>query len=86
MTANFTQPHGLLDYWRDMLISLDYWPCQADSLSPCDYSSLKMTIPQIRSLCTILLKMSHFIRSVSDHGKCGIILKLSTVGVYSCVF
>ena len=36
MTANFTQPHGLLDYWRDMLISLDYWPCQADSLSPCD--------------------------------------------------
>ena len=36
MTANFTQPHGLLDYWRDMLISLDYWPCQADSLSPCE--------------------------------------------------
>ena len=25
-------------------------------------------------------------RSVSDHGKCDIIFKLSTVGVYSCVF
>ena len=29
--------------------------------------------------------MYHFFRSVSDHGKLGIILKLSTVGVHSCV-
>ena len=38
------------------------------------------------SLSTKLLKMSHFIRSVSDHGKCGIKLKLPTVGVHWCVF
>ena len=50
------------------------------------YSRLNITIPQMQSLSTILLKMSHFIRSVSDHGKCGIILKLSTVGVHSFVF
>ena len=28
--------------------------------------------------------MSHIIRSVSDHGKYGIILKLSIVGIHSC--
>ena len=50
------------------------------------YSPLKITIQQMRSLSTIWLKMSHFIRSVSDHVKCGIILKLPTVGVHSCVF
>ena len=26
-----------------------------------------------------------FFRSVSDHGRCGVILKLLTVGVHSCV-
>ena len=31
---------------------------------------------------TIWLKMRHFIRSVSDHGLCGITLKLSPVGVH----
>ena len=50
------------------------------------YSPLKITVLQMRSLSTIWLEMSHFIRSVSDHGKCSIILKLSTVGVHSCVF
>ena len=50
------------------------------------YSPLKIAILQMRSLSTIWLKMSHFIRSVSDHAKCSIILKLSTVGVHSCVF
>ena len=50
------------------------------------YSPLKITILQMRSLSTIWLKMSHFIRSVSDHVKCGIIVKLPTVGVHSCVF
>ena len=45
-----------------------------------------MTIPQVWSLSTIWLQISHFIRSVSDHGKCGIELNLPTVGVYSCVF
>ena len=29
--------------------------------------------------------MSHFIRSVSDHSRCGTKFKLSTVGVHSCV-
>ena len=50
------------------------------------YIPLKMTILQMRSLSTIWLQMSHFIRSVSDHGNCGIILKLPTVGVHPCVF
>ena len=45
-----------------------------------------MMIPQMWSLSTIWLQMSHLFRSVSDHGKCGIELKLPTVGVYSCVF
>ena len=34
---------------------------------------------------TIWLKMSQFIRSVSDHGLCGIKLKLSPVGVHLSV-
>ena len=34
---------------------------------------------------TIWLKMRHFIRSVSDHGLCGIKLKLSPVGVHLSV-
>ena len=50
------------------------------------YSPLKITILQLRSLSTIWLKMSHLIRSVSDHSKCGIILKLPTMGVHLCVF
>ena len=41
------------------------------------YSLLKMTIPQMQSLSTIWLKMSHFIRSVSYHGKCGIESKVN---------
>ena len=36
-------------------------------------------------LSTVWPKMSYFIRSVSDHGKCRIKLKISTVGVHSCV-
>ena len=35
--------------------------------------------------CMLICIMSYIIRSVSDHGKYGIILKLSTVGVHSCV-
>ena len=35
--------------------------------------------------CMLICIMSHIIRSVSDHGKYGNILKLSTVGVHSCV-
>ena len=50
------------------------------------YIPLKMTIPQMWRISTIWLQMSHFIRSESDHGKCGIILKLPTVGVHLCVF
>ena len=50
------------------------------------YSPLNMTILQMRSLSTIWLKMSHFIRSVSDYGKYGIILKLLTLGVHLCAF
>ena len=50
------------------------------------YSPLKIIILQMRSLSTIWLKLSHFIKSLSDHGKCSIILKLSTVGDHSCVF
>ena len=49
------------------------------------YIHLKMMIPQMRSLSTIWLKMSHFVRSVSDNGTCSIKLKLSTgefVNVY----
>ena len=46
------------------------------------YSPLKMTIQQMQSLSPIWLKMSHFIRSVSDHGKCVIKLKLSTGGLF----
>ena len=38
------------------------------------------------SLSTIWLKMSRLFESESDHGKCGIKLKLPTVGVYLCVF
>ena len=34
---------------------------------------------------TIWLKIRHFIRSVSDHGICGIELKLSPVGVHLSV-
>ena len=49
-------------------------------------SPLKVTILQMRSLSTKWLQMSHFIISVLDHGKCGIILKLSAVGFHSCVF
>ena len=45
-----------------------------------------MTILQMLCLSTIWLKMCHFFRSGSDHGKCGVKLKLSTVGVHSCVF
>ena len=44
-----------------------------------------MAIPQMRGLFTIWLKMSHFIISVSDQGKCGTKLKLSTVEVHSRV-
>ena len=35
--------------------------------------------------CMLICIMCHFFRSVSDHGKCGVILKLLTVGVHSCV-
>ena len=49
------------------------------------YSPLKRTTPKMRSLSTIWLKMSRLIRSVSDHGKCGIKLKVSTMEVHSCV-
>ena len=49
------------------------------------YSPLKMTIPQMQSLSTIWFQMSPFIRSVSDHVKCDIQLKVSTMGVNSCV-
>ena len=45
-----------------------------------------MTIPQMWSLSTIWLKKSHFIGSVSDHGKCGIKLKFPTVEVHLCIF
>ena len=38
----------------------------------------------MQGLSIIWLKMSHFTRSVSDHGKCGTKLMLSPVGVYSC--
>ena len=44
-----------------------------------------MAIKQVRGLSTIWRKMSHFIRSVSDHGKCGTKLKLLTVEVHLCV-
>ena len=37
------------------------------------------------TFCMLICIMSHIIRSVSDHGKYGIILKLSTVGVRSRV-
>ena len=37
------------------------------------------------SLSILWLQMSHFIRSVSDHGKCSIKLKLSNVRVHSHV-
>ena len=50
------------------------------------YIPLTMTIPQMWRITTIWFQMSHFIRSVSDNGKCGIILKLPTVGVHLCVF
>ena len=35
--------------------------------------------------CKLICIMCHFFRSVSDHGKCGIKLKLSTVGVHLSV-
>ena len=38
----------------------------------------------MQGLSIIWLKMSHFTRSVSEHGKCGKKLKLSPVGVHSC--
>ena len=44
-----------------------------------------MVIPQMRCLSTIWLEVRHFIRSVSGRGKYGIKLKLSTVGVHSCI-
>ena len=44
-----------------------------------------MAITQVQCLLTIWLKMSHFIRSVLDHGKCGTKMKLSPLEVYSCV-
>ena len=39
ITAISIQPHGLLAYLVCYANSLAYWPCQADSLSPCDYVS-----------------------------------------------
>ena len=44
-----------------------------------------MTITQMQCLLTIWLKMSHFIRSVLDFGKCGTKLKLLPLEVYSYV-
>ena len=44
-----------------------------------------MVIPQMRCLSSIWLEVRHFIRSVSDHDKYGIKLKLLTVGVHSCM-
>ena len=44
-----------------------------------------MTIEQMQCLSKIWLKMSHFIRSVSDHGKYDIKFKVSIMGVHSCV-
>ena len=44
-----------------------------------------MAITQVQCLLTIWLKMSHFIRSVLDHGKCGTKMKLLALEVYSCV-
>ena len=38
----------------------------------------------MQDLSIIWLKMSHFTRTVSDHGKCGTKLKLSPVEVHSC--
>ena len=43
-----------------------------------------MVIPQMRCLSSIWLEVRHSIRSVSDHSKYGIKLKLLTVGVHSC--
>ena len=44
-----------------------------------------MAITQMQCLLTIWLKISHFIRSVLDHGKYGTKLKLLPMEVYSCV-
>ena len=44
-----------------------------------------MVIPQMMCLSSIWLEVRHFIRSVSDHGKYGIKLKLLTVGVHLCM-
>ena len=38
----------------------------------------------MQGLSIIWLKMSHFTRSVSEHGKCCKKSKLSPVGVHSC--
>ena len=47
------------------------------------YRPLKMAITQVQCLLTIQLKMSHFIRSVLDHGRCGTKIKLLSLEVYS---
>ena len=73
---NFLPPF-LINSWQFHMTKI-FWGLK--------YSSLKMTMPHMRSLFTTWLKMIHFIRSVSDHYKCGIILKLLTVEVHSCVF
>ena len=44
-----------------------------------------MAITQVQCLLTIWLKMSHYIRSVLDHGKCGTKMKLLPLEVCSCV-
>ena len=44
-----------------------------------------MAILQMWCLSTIWLEMRHFIRSVSDHGKYGTKVKLSTVSIHSCI-
>ena len=44
-----------------------------------------MAITQMQCLLTIWLKMSHFIRSVLDHGKCGAKLNLFPLEVNSSV-
>ena len=37
------------------------------------------------TFCMLICIMFHFFRPVSDHGKYGIKLKLSTVGVHLCI-
>ena len=44
-----------------------------------------MAITQMQCLLTLWLKMSHFIRSVLNHGKCGTRLKLlPLVSLFIC--